>query len=120
MNLPLLLAHNTGSVFNGQDWLVIEQRVLAGENQLPPHGVMDIFWKRATAPAAFWAFLVGAVGGFFRLGLYATPTTARPPKRRTPPAPAGVTGTSSIARSLWASSLSSTTASGSEITDKKF
>jgi len=28
-----------------------------------------IFWKRATAPAAFWAFLVGAFGGFFRLGL---------------------------------------------------
>jgi SSS family solute:Na+ symporter len=28
-----------------------------------------VFWKRATAPAAFWAFLVGAVGGFFRLGL---------------------------------------------------
>jgi hypothetical protein len=44
MNLPLLLAHNTGSVFNGQDWLVIEQRVLAGENQLLPHGVMGIFW----------------------------------------------------------------------------
>jgi SSS family solute:Na+ symporter len=31
--------------------------------------VMGIFWKRATAPAAFWAFLVGAFGGFFRLGL---------------------------------------------------
>ena len=31
--------------------------------------VMGIFWKRATAPAAFWAFLVGAVGGFLRLGL---------------------------------------------------
>ena len=31
--------------------------------------VMGIFWKRATAPAAFWAFLVGAVAGFFRLGL---------------------------------------------------
>jgi SSS family solute:Na+ symporter len=28
-----------------------------------------IFWKRATAPAAFWSFLVGAFGGFFRLGL---------------------------------------------------
>jgi SSS family solute:Na+ symporter len=28
-----------------------------------------VFWKRATAPAAFWAFLVGAFGGFFRLGL---------------------------------------------------
>jgi SSS family solute:Na+ symporter len=26
-----------------------------------------IFWKRATAPAAFWAFLVGAFGGFLRL-----------------------------------------------------
>ena len=31
--------------------------------------VMGIFWKRATAPAAFWAFLFGAVGGFMRLGL---------------------------------------------------
>jgi SSS family solute:Na+ symporter len=31
--------------------------------------VMGIFWKRATAPAAFWAFLVGAFAGFFRLGL---------------------------------------------------
>jgi Na+/proline symporter len=113
MNLPLLLAHNTGSVFNGLDRLVIVQRVLAGENQLLPHGVMGIFWKRATVPAAFWAFLVGAVGGFFRLGLYATPTTAQPPKRRPLPAPAGTTGTSSIARSLWASSLSSITASGS-------
>jgi len=28
-----------------------------------------IFWKRATAPAAFWSFLVGAFGGFFRLAL---------------------------------------------------
>jgi SSS family solute:Na+ symporter len=28
-----------------------------------------IFWKRGTAPAAFWSFLVGAVGGFTRLGL---------------------------------------------------
>jgi SSS family solute:Na+ symporter len=28
-----------------------------------------IFWKRATAPAAFWAFLVGAFGGFLRLVL---------------------------------------------------
>ena len=31
--------------------------------------IVGIFWKRATAPAAFWAFLVGAFGGFFRLGL---------------------------------------------------
>ena len=31
--------------------------------------VTGIFWKRTTAPAAFWAFLVGAFGGFFRLGL---------------------------------------------------
>jgi SSS family solute:Na+ symporter len=31
--------------------------------------VAGIFWKRTTAPAAFWAFLVGAFGGFFRLGL---------------------------------------------------
>jgi solute:Na+ symporter, SSS family len=122
--------------------------------------VLGIFWKRATAPAAFWAFLVGAVAGFFRLGLdllierplkeglatadmlrdqygvlfslqqihwlyyaegllivciilsspsalsprcpipapYATPTTAQPPKRRPPPAPAGTTGTSFTAR----------------------
>ncbi len=28
-----------------------------------------IFWKRATAPAAFWSFLISAFGGFFRLGL---------------------------------------------------
>lgn len=28
-----------------------------------------VFWKRATAPAAFWSFLVGAFGGFFRLAL---------------------------------------------------
>jgi solute:Na+ symporter, SSS family len=31
--------------------------------------VVGIFWKRATAPAAFWSFLVGAVGGFLRLVL---------------------------------------------------
>jgi SSS family solute:Na+ symporter len=28
-----------------------------------------IFWKRATAPAAFWSFIVGAFGGFLRLVL---------------------------------------------------
>jgi SSS family solute:Na+ symporter len=28
-----------------------------------------VFWKRANATAAFWSFLVGAFGGFFRLGL---------------------------------------------------
>lgn len=28
-----------------------------------------IFWKRANAHAAFWSFLVGAFGGFLRLGL---------------------------------------------------
>jgi len=26
-----------------------------------------VFWKRATAPAALWAFIVGVVGGFARL-----------------------------------------------------
>ena len=31
--------------------------------------VMGIFWRRATAPAAFWSFLFGAFAGFFRLGL---------------------------------------------------
>jgi SSS family solute:Na+ symporter len=31
--------------------------------------VMGIFWKRATAPAAFWSFLFGDFAGFFRLGL---------------------------------------------------
>jgi solute:Na+ symporter, SSS family len=31
--------------------------------------ILGIFWKRANATAAFWAFLVGAVGGFFRLAL---------------------------------------------------
>ena len=30
--------------------------------------VLGVFWKRATAPAAFWAFIVGVVGGFARLG----------------------------------------------------
>ncbi len=29
--------------------------------------VAGVFWKRATAPAAFWSFLVGIVGGFARL-----------------------------------------------------
>jgi SSS family solute:Na+ symporter len=28
-----------------------------------------VFWKRATAPAAFWSFLVGGFGGLLRLGL---------------------------------------------------
>ncbi|MDR0533645.1 MAG: sodium:solute symporter [Verrucomicrobiales bacterium] len=27
-----------------------------------------VFWKRATAPAALWAFIAGVVGGFARLG----------------------------------------------------
>jgi SSS family solute:Na+ symporter len=27
-----------------------------------------VFWKRATAPAAFWSFAVGVVGGFAKLG----------------------------------------------------
>jgi len=31
--------------------------------------VAGIFWKRATAPAAFWSFLFGAFAGFFRLAL---------------------------------------------------
>jgi len=29
--------------------------------------IAGVFWKRATAPAAFWSFLVGIVGGFARL-----------------------------------------------------
>lgn len=29
--------------------------------------LLGVFWKRATASAAFWAFLVGVVGGFARL-----------------------------------------------------
>jgi SSS family solute:Na+ symporter len=28
---------------------------------------VGVFWKRATAPAALWAFIVGVVGGFARL-----------------------------------------------------
>ena len=28
---------------------------------------MGVFWKRATAPAALWAFVIGMVGGFGRL-----------------------------------------------------
>jgi SSS family solute:Na+ symporter len=27
-----------------------------------------VFWKRATAPAALWAFIIGMVGGFAKLG----------------------------------------------------
>jgi SSS family solute:Na+ symporter len=30
--------------------------------------LLGVFWKRATAPAALWAFMVGVVGGFARLG----------------------------------------------------
>ena len=29
--------------------------------------VMGVFWKRATAPAALWAFVIGMIGGFGRL-----------------------------------------------------
>jgi SSS family solute:Na+ symporter len=29
--------------------------------------VAGVFWKRASAPAAFWSFLVGIIGGFARL-----------------------------------------------------
>jgi SSS family solute:Na+ symporter len=29
--------------------------------------LVGVFWKRATAPAALWAFIVGVVGGFARL-----------------------------------------------------
>jgi hypothetical protein len=28
---------------------------------------LGVFWKRATAPAALWAFVIGMVGGFARL-----------------------------------------------------
>jgi SSS family solute:Na+ symporter len=28
---------------------------------------MGVFWKRATAPAALWAFVIGMIGGFARL-----------------------------------------------------
>lgn len=30
--------------------------------------LLGVFWKRATAPAALWAFVAGAAGGFARLG----------------------------------------------------
>jgi solute:Na+ symporter, SSS family len=30
--------------------------------------LLGVFWKRATAPAALWAFVVGVIGGFARLG----------------------------------------------------
>jgi SSS family solute:Na+ symporter len=30
--------------------------------------LLGVFWKRATAPAALWAFIVGVIGGFARLG----------------------------------------------------
>ena len=29
--------------------------------------LVGVFWKRATAPAALWAFIVGIIGGFGRL-----------------------------------------------------
>jgi solute:Na+ symporter, SSS family len=29
--------------------------------------LLGVFWTRATAPAAFWAFVVGIIGGFARL-----------------------------------------------------
>jgi SSS family solute:Na+ symporter len=29
--------------------------------------ILGVFWKRATAPAALWAFIVGMVGGFAKL-----------------------------------------------------
>jgi SSS family solute:Na+ symporter len=29
--------------------------------------LFGVFWKRATGPAAFWAFVVGVIGGFARL-----------------------------------------------------
>jgi SSS family solute:Na+ symporter len=29
--------------------------------------LLGVFWKRATAPAALWAFVIGVVGGFTRL-----------------------------------------------------
>ena len=30
--------------------------------------ILGVFWKRATAPAALWAFVIGVIGGFARLG----------------------------------------------------
>jgi SSS family solute:Na+ symporter len=30
--------------------------------------LVGVFWKRATAPAALWAFVVGVIGGLARLG----------------------------------------------------
>jgi SSS family solute:Na+ symporter len=30
--------------------------------------LLGVFWRRATAPAALWAFIVGVAGGFARLG----------------------------------------------------
>jgi solute:Na+ symporter, SSS family len=30
--------------------------------------LLGVFWKRATAPAAFWALVIGVIGGFARLG----------------------------------------------------
>jgi SSS family solute:Na+ symporter len=30
--------------------------------------ILGVFWTRATAPAALWAFVVGVIGGFARLG----------------------------------------------------
>jgi len=30
--------------------------------------ILGVFWTRATAPAALWAFVIGVIGGFARLG----------------------------------------------------
>jgi SSS family solute:Na+ symporter len=30
--------------------------------------LLGVFWKRATAPAALWAFSIGVIAGFARLG----------------------------------------------------
>jgi SSS family solute:Na+ symporter len=30
--------------------------------------LLGVFWRRASAPAAFWAFVTGVIGGFARLG----------------------------------------------------
>jgi solute:Na+ symporter, SSS family len=30
--------------------------------------LLGVFWSRATAPAALWAFVIGVIGGFARLG----------------------------------------------------
>jgi SSS family solute:Na+ symporter len=61
MNLPLLLAHNTGSVFNGLDWLGIVLFLL---------GMVVVVWAstRKKAQSGTDYFLSGRQAGWIQIG----------------------------------------------------